>query len=461
MKNRFKNNGGCWTGQGTGCPTGSAEARQIGLLRRAQKAAATSGCPIAFQKAAQFQFLPQRGANQGKEPGETVAPLPQKGAEAQEDISQQRGPDLPFDSVGAVTQKISQLEGLFEFLEEDLDAPTAAIQISDGLGAPSEVVGQKDHLAEFAVDFDQGHHPTQPDGINFLHGRSGQFDPVIAQEIVKAPGLESAHDAALQVVLGASDPEDLATGQVGQMFKVHVSLVENDDFTRLNTGAKFAGTPVVMFTGGVDNGTTGQEGLEVEPDMAFSGSLAPTMLGPVQRAGHQLNGGRIHDVNESLEAEGESGCAVAAKSGLQRLQMFQHRPEELFGHIRIAPAVGVRERVFGRGCGPAQCRQRPGVQPQRVTDVIEPEAVGELGVEQADDMTPRTERAGLIFHAGLACQSRHQMRWNEVAKLAQERELAAGWLVSCLIFHALPCGKAQTRKPTFFYISTLNPVSQQ
>jgi hypothetical protein len=30
-----------------------------------------------------------------------------------------------------------------------------------------------------------------------------------------------------------------------------------------------------------------------------------------------------------------------------------------------------------------------------------------------------------------------------------------------LIFHALPCGKTQTRKPTFFYTSTLNPVGQQ
>jgi hypothetical protein len=42
------------------------------------------------------------------------------------------------------------------------------------------------------------------------------------------------------------------------------------------------------------------------------------------------------------------------------------------------------------------------------------------------------------------------MRRNEVAKLAQERELAGGWLVSSLIIHALPCGKAQTCKPTFF-----------
>jgi hypothetical protein len=53
------------------------------------------------------------------------------------------------------------------------------------------------------------------------------------------------------------------------------------------------------------------------------------------------------------------------------------------------------------------------------------------------------------------------MRWNEVANLPQERELAGGWLGCGFLFHALPCGRAQTRKPTFFHLSTFNPVGQQ
>ena len=225
MKNRFQNLGVHWPFRSIGCPTGLAEAHQISLLGRAQETSAATGCPIAFQEAAQFQFLPQGRVDEGKEPGEAVAPLTQ---------------------------------------------------------------------------------------------------------------------------------------------------------------------------------------------------------------------------------EGETRRAVAAKGGLQGLQMFQHRPEELLGHFRIPLAVGVREGVLVRRRGTTQCRQRSGMQVQRVTNVIESKAVGKLGVEQANDVTPRIEGAGLIFHAGLACQSRHQMRRNEVAKLAQERKLAGDWLVSSLIIHALPCGKAQTGKPTFF-----------
>jgi len=154
----------------------------------------------------------------------------------------------------------------------------------------------------------------------------------------------------------------------------------------------------------------------------------PSKLGPVQGTGHQLNDGGVHDVNGPFETEGELGAAVAAEAWLQGLQMFQHGPEELFGHFRIAGAVGVGERVFGRR------RQWPRMQAQRVADVVEPQGVGELCIQEADDMAPGTERAGLIVHAGLPRQFGHQMERNEVANLPQQRELAGGWLVSC--FHS-------------------------
>src|ERR1700744_745088 len=98
MKKWFKHS---WFWRG-GCPMGSAEAGQIGLLRRPQEAAAATGCPIDFQEAAQFAVLPEGRTDQGEEAGEAVRPLSQVSAEAQEDIGQQGGPDLPFDGALAV-----------------------------------------------------------------------------------------------------------------------------------------------------------------------------------------------------------------------------------------------------------------------------------------------------------------------------------------------------------------------
>ena len=448
MKKRFKNL--AWHGQFErhGCPTGLAEARQIRLLGLAQETSATTGCPIDFEQTAQFPVLPEGRADQGEESGEAVRPLAQPGAEAQQHIGQQGRPDLPFDGAGAVAEEVGQLEGLFEFLEERFDAPAATIQVGDGLGAPNKMVGQENHFAEFAVHLDEGRDAAEFDGIMFGSG-AGQGDQVVAQNIAARSVLKFADDAALQVILGAGYPEYAALRQVRQMGEIHIRLVEDDDFTRLNMGAKFARPDAVMLGGGVHDGAAGQEGLEIEPDMAFGGSLAAAMFGPVQRAGHQLDGGRIHDVDEAFETEGEARRAVTAKGGLQGLQMFQHRPEKLLGQFRIAGAVGVRECVFGRRRGPTQRRERAGVKPQGVAHVVETETVGDLGIKQAHDMTPRTERAGVLFHASLAGQFGNQMRRNEVAKLAQQRELAGRWLTLGLVFHALPCGRVQTGKPTF------------
>ena len=134
MKNRFKNLSGRSRFEWCGCPTASGEAGQIGLFGLAEEATAAFGCPTAFQEAAQIQFLPEGRADQGEEAGETVAPPPQPSAEAQQHVGQQGCPDLPAHGVGVVTQEIGQLQGLFEFLEEGFDAPTAAIEIGDGLG---------------------------------------------------------------------------------------------------------------------------------------------------------------------------------------------------------------------------------------------------------------------------------------------------------------------------------------
>ena len=87
MENRYKNlSGHSWL-QRRDCPTGSAQVGQIGLFGLAEESTAASGCPTAFQEPAQVEFLPERQADQGEEPGEAVVPASQPGTEAQEHVS--------------------------------------------------------------------------------------------------------------------------------------------------------------------------------------------------------------------------------------------------------------------------------------------------------------------------------------------------------------------------------------
>ena len=242
------------------------------------------------------------------------------------------------------------------------------------------------------------------------------------------------------------------------MGEVQIRLVKDDNLPGLHARAHFPRPQVVMFPGGVHQGELRQERLQIQPHMTLGRRLAPTMFGPVQTPGDQLDGRRIHEVNHPLEPEGEARPGTGAKVRGQRLQVRQHFPEQLFGQAGIPLPVGMGKPVLARRRGPANGRERPGVQPQGVANVMEAEAVRHLGIKQTDHMTPRTERAGLGFAPRGPRQLWHQMVGNQIAKLPQQRKLTGGWLVSCLIIHALPCGRAQTRKPTLFYPSTRKPV---
>ena len=94
----------------TGYPTASAESGQKGLLGRAQKAAAATGCPIDFQQAPQLELLPQSRAYQSEQPREAVAPLTEKSAKAQQQIDEECDPHLPAHGSGVVTVKVGQLQ---------------------------------------------------------------------------------------------------------------------------------------------------------------------------------------------------------------------------------------------------------------------------------------------------------------------------------------------------------------
>jgi hypothetical protein len=191
-----------------GCPIELTKARQIGLLLRAQQTAATTSCPIDFQQTAQLQFLPERRTHQSKQPGEAVAPLAQEGANAQQQVNQQRGPHLPPHRVGVVAQGVGQLEGLLEFLKKR--------------SAPGCWSGRP---------FCASPHPLRPrraravsswDRLSSTWRWSTRSNR--RPGFAVAPALIFAHHPGLQIIFGPGHPEHLAQGQIGQMGEVHMRL---------------------------------------------------------------------------------------------------------------------------------------------------------------------------------------------------------------------------------------------
>jgi hypothetical protein len=122
------------------------EAREVRMVGPGAHAPGSLCCPIDTQHGEQVETVPDDVANQGEQPGEAMVPAAEEGLEAQQQVQQQGGPGLAAYSVGVVAEEVAELESLLDLLEEDLDLPAGAVEVSDGGGGPSEVVGQELHL---------------------------------------------------------------------------------------------------------------------------------------------------------------------------------------------------------------------------------------------------------------------------------------------------------------------------
>lgn len=106
---------------------------------------------------------------------------------------------------------------------------------------------------------------------------------------------------------------------------------------------------------------------------------------------------------------------AAAGAFIQRrteaAQVREHPPEQGFGQGGVAFLVGVGEAVLARRRGPAQDRERPRVQAQAVTDIVETDGVDQLRVEQRHDVT---SGPGEFLGARIAGQLGDEMGRNEM-----------------------------------------------
>ncbi len=64
--------------------------------------------------------------------------------------------------------------------------------------------------------------------------------------------------------------------------------------------------------------------------------------------------------------------------------------------------VGMGERIAGRSDGSPDTAQPAAMIAQSITDVVDPNGMSELGIDQGDDMTPRSEGPGFLVDAVLA-----------------------------------------------------------
>ena len=85
------------------------------------------------------------------------------------------------------------------------------------------------------------------------------------------------------------------------------------------------------------------------------------------------------------------------------------------------------------------------MQAQRITNIIKPDAMRQLRIQQGKDVAPGTEGPDFLVYTGLSSQSRNEKVRNEIAYLSKQIQLRGSWDGIVFIFH--PCRVAGLNKP--------------
>ena len=439
------------------CPTGSwGESGQISGLGAGAHAVSMPCCPIEVGEFKESEAIPKNTSNDSEQAGKAMRPLALESDKSKQYIKQQCGPELPTDGVLGVPEEVTDFEGLLDLFEEGFDAPAAAIQIADTGSGPLKVIGQEDHGGPFAVDLDPCLDPAQSLGI-FRSGLwSHQGDLVITDDVALGLAQSLATDVVAQVVLSSGDPEDATLAQIEEVGEVNVGLVEHCNLSGLKTRAELHGAGVIVMGSLLDDSKGRQESLQVKAQMHLRSRLTAAVLGPVHAIGHQRNGRGIHGMDRTLEAARQSAVAARrAEPRAKRLKVSKNAPKQFFHHVAVAMLVGVRERVAA-WCDCASDRRKFGsVVPKAITNIVQPNRMGELREQKTHHMAPRRKSPSLLVHIMFLRKFCCQMGRDEFTKLMQ---CAAVVLGRRYLFHASDSLVGIRRRPPL--LSLLNQSSQ-
>lgn len=385
-----------------------------------------------------------------------MRPLTLECDKAQQDIKEQCRPELPADSMLGVSKEVTDFEGLLDLLEEGLDTPSAAIQITDAGSSPLKVVGQENHGGPFPVNLNPCLDAAQPLWILRSGLRSNQSDLIVTDDITFCFAQSFATDVVAHVVLRPRNPEDATSCQIEEVGEVDVGLVEDSYLARLQPRTQRQCPRVVMVRGFLDNGKIWEESLQVQPQMHLRSSLAATVLGPVHAVGNQSNRSGVDCVNSSLEAAGQATVATRrSELRIERLEVSKDSPEQFFHHVTVTVLVRMRERVAAWRHRATNGYKFCPMVTKAITDIIQSYRVSELRKQKAHHVTPRRKGPSFSVHTVLLRKFCRQVGRDEFTKLMQ---CAAVMLGRRYFFHTSDSLVGIRRRPPL--LSLLNKSSQ-
>jgi len=293
-----------------------------------------------------------------------------------EQIDGDGGPDLCPHRVGRRAVKGFDAQMLLDPFEEELDLPTASIELGDGQCRHGEVVGQEDQpFARFGIAIADA---PQRVGIIVLGRQAGQHHRLIetqASGFIHRPGVTAG---AAKVLLGPGDEESAALMNPMPPGEVEVAAIH--DVESAGFPDELVEDVDIMNTASGDNDDGGKVALESQQGVEFDGGLVPAESRPRKEREAEVNGGGVQRIGGGLEFKAKGFL------GVKRGRLLNKNVGEIGEDTPVPLFIGHRQRVAGGGLADAGVIEFRAEGRQTGFDVAQTFAPRQLGERQHEEL---------------------------------------------------------------------------
>lgn len=337
---------------------------------------------------------------------------------------------------------------LLDPFEKQLDLPTAAIQLGDGLCRQVGVVGQEDQCLAFRIlDADT----PQRIGIMLSGIETGQRTDLVADDTRCSVGVARVATLELEIQLGANHEETARLMQGVQSLEVQIAAIHDVESARLwNQHIQHVDLVPLAVR---DMDEAGNVAAQVEQRMQFDRCLGCAEWRPWKHRQAQVDGRGIQCIDglRQIETEGLVDIKLACNANQTLSEICVDAP--------IPHSVGIGQGIARDRAAKSHMVKLGRLAAQAGFDVSQTLAIGQLCERHTQELIQAGELFDLVFPA-IACNAaaessqrkvRHELRKNEFAGVHWMASQSAWLKPTCYVPVS---NRDQANSPDYFVCST-------
>ena len=296
-------------------------------------------------------------------------------------------PDLGLHRIGARTEVVFYTEVAFDPLEEELDLPTALVELGHGESWGLQVVGKKDKMLGCLL-VEVAHPAQRIREVGRCFGKRWRSN-LIAENALQAIPRHRAMTGKAKIALGASDEEGARLNDASKPSEVHVAAIHHIEGSRFKEQVVEPLNIGLTGSGNVDAGR--DRASQIELGMHLDPRFGASEIGPREERQGEINRGGIERVNRVLQVQSK------ILSGIEETRLAHESFGEIFPEPPVPLLVGICQGGLGNSFSKTKMVESFASGVETSGDVAQSLPPSQLSKGHADELLAATKMPNLAL----------------------------------------------------------------